>query len=957
MSKKKAFLTTILLIFISNVISQDSNCVSYTTCDSCLEVEGCAWCVDRTYDPKLPRCMNKLNLIQFNCSLQWIQESREMKKNIFQDEPLSDFTRDNEYDAFQIRPQRVKMMMKKGTTQEIKMKFRPARNYPLDLYYLMDLTWTMKDDKETLVTMGGSLANALNNLTENNRLGFGSFADKPTIPYIMISETEKLNPCSVEQNTCAPTYLYRHHLSLTDDINQFIKEVNKSVVTGNMDNIEGGLEALMQVLVCDDRVGWSERSRKIVIFATDGWMHVAGFGLLGGAPLKNDGKCHIDSRGEYRSGLTMDYPSLEEIYRELVRRKVNVIFAVTDQVLNHYNGIKSLMPDQSNVGMLQADSSNVLQLVETGFTEFVRKVNFIDDAPDYFKVEYLTKCGDKYADYVSQSSCDNIEIGKEYEFLIQVTLLDSPEIIGLERQTIKIEEASLSDEYLQLEIELEMTCPCMKEEIGDPKSMRCNENGEFKCGMCLCYEGFVGSLCDCNLKNYTSSQELDAQCRHASGRIEGEILTCSGRGECLCGVCYCEKGFEGKFCECNKCLSDKNGRICSGNGVCDCGKCSCRPEWTGDNCECTSRTETCIAPGTDEICSGKGECICGACQCTGNNRGQFCEHVPGGLSSLCKFYDDCVEQTILEKLGKTNDISNCTAVDDKPYTIQFTDDLPAKTCYVRIKYDESTSCGYDYSYELDKDNHPTLTILNQECPPTDYAFIGFLTVFISTMLIGLFLICLYFICIKIKDKREYAKFEMEQKEKTRYSLNMSPIYKSPITKYEVPQFTFEPEKTQEFQMIRTPSVEEKQSLEFTTVKTTTNQPLQEFTTNGTNSNQSSLKLTTIRTTSSQLPPEFTTIRTTSSQPPAEFTTIKTTSIESPREFTTMRTTLNQQPAEFTTISHSHEPPEFSTMRSFSFEPQHTQEFNTTRTTTIGPDGTQEVRMIRTTTVTKSTKYD
>lgn len=479
-----------------------------------------------------------------------------MKKNTFKDDPLSDFSRDD-LDARQIRPQHVKMMMKKGTTQEINMKFRPAKNYPLDLYYLMDLTWSMKDDKETLVTMGGSLANALNNLTENNRLGFGSFADKPTIPYIMISETEKLNPCAVEQNNCAPTYLFKHHLSLTSDINQFVKEVNKSVVTGNVDNMEGGLEALMQVLVCDARVGWSDRSRKIVVFASDGWMHVAGFGLLGGTPMRNDGKCHINSKGDYSSSLTMDYPSLEEIYRELVRRKVNVIFAVTGEVLDHYNSIKSLMPYQTNVGILQADSSNVLQLVEDGFTEFVRKVHFIDDAPDYFKVEYLTKCGNKYNDYVSQSSCDNIEIGQEYDFILRITLLDSPDILGLERQTIKIEEASLSDEYLQLDIELEMTCPCMKEEVGEPDSPRCNESGEFKCGMCLCHEGFVGATCDCNLRNYTSSQELDAQCRHMSiSENESGTQICSNKGECLCGVCYCEKQFEGKYCECLKCQTE-----------------------------------------------------------------------------------------------------------------------------------------------------------------------------------------------------------------------------------------------------------------------------------------------------------------------------------------------------------------------------------------------------------------
>ncbi|XP_063702921.1 integrin beta-nu-like [Culicoides brevitarsis] len=314
----------IFSIFFHKTFGQPSYCLSHSTCDSCLDSVGCSWCVDRAYDIKRPRCMPKMDLLQYKCRPEFIQESVEMQKNIFKDEPLSDYSRDD-LEARQIRPQHVKMMMKKGTTQEIHMKFRPAKNYPLDLYYLMDLTWSMRDDKETLVKMGGSLANALNNLTENNRLGFGSFADKPTIPYIMISPTEKANPCAVERQTCAPTYLFKHHLSLTSDIEQFVQRVNSSVVTGNADNLEGGLEALMQVLVCDARVGWKARSRKIVVFASDGWMHVAGFGLLGGAPQRNDAKCHLTSNGDYSNSLFMDYPSLEEIYRELLRRKHSVI--------------------------------------------------------------------------------------------------------------------------------------------------------------------------------------------------------------------------------------------------------------------------------------------------------------------------------------------------------------------------------------------------------------------------------------------------------------------------------------------------------------------------------------------------------------------------------------------------------------------------------------------------------
>ena len=50
----------------------------------------------------------------------------------------------------------------------------------------------------------------------------------------------------------------------------------------------GGLDALMQVLVCNEEIGWKNRTRKIVVFASDGPMHFAGDGLLAGLVAKND---------------------------------------------------------------------------------------------------------------------------------------------------------------------------------------------------------------------------------------------------------------------------------------------------------------------------------------------------------------------------------------------------------------------------------------------------------------------------------------------------------------------------------------------------------------------------------------------------------------------------------------------------------------------------------------------
>lgn len=50
------------------------------------------------------------------------------------------------------------------------------------------------------------------------RLGFGSFADKPLMPYTSMNEKRRKNPCVVEEQVCEATYAFHHQLSLTDEV-------------------------------------------------------------------------------------------------------------------------------------------------------------------------------------------------------------------------------------------------------------------------------------------------------------------------------------------------------------------------------------------------------------------------------------------------------------------------------------------------------------------------------------------------------------------------------------------------------------------------------------------------------------------------------------------------------------------------------------------------------------------
>ena len=48
----------------------------------------------------------------------------------------------------------------------------------------------------------------------------------------------------------------------------------------NIDRPEGTLDALMQVVSCEDEVGWRRESLKVVVVFTDAGFHVAGDGKV-----------------------------------------------------------------------------------------------------------------------------------------------------------------------------------------------------------------------------------------------------------------------------------------------------------------------------------------------------------------------------------------------------------------------------------------------------------------------------------------------------------------------------------------------------------------------------------------------------------------------------------------------------------------------------------------------------
>lgn len=83
-----------------------------------------------------------------------------------------------------------------GDAKRFTVYVKQVEDYPVDLYYLMDLSYSMKDDLNRLRTLANKLAQTMARTTSKLRMGFGAFVDKPMSPYMYTYPPAAVeNPC------------------------------------------------------------------------------------------------------------------------------------------------------------------------------------------------------------------------------------------------------------------------------------------------------------------------------------------------------------------------------------------------------------------------------------------------------------------------------------------------------------------------------------------------------------------------------------------------------------------------------------------------------------------------------------------------------------------------------------------------------------------------------------------
>ncbi|XP_059968985.1 integrin beta-7 isoform X3 [Mesoplodon densirostris] len=464
-------------------LSLPGSCQPAPSCQKCiLSHPSCAWCKQLNFtasgEAEMRRCAPREELLARGCPPGELEEPRG-RQEVLQDEPLSQGTRGE--GATQLAPQRVRVTLRPGEPQQLRVRFLRAEGYPVDLYYLMDLSYSMKDDLERVRQLGHALLVRLQEVTHSVRIGFGSFVDKMVLPFVSTVPSKLRHPCPTRLERCQPPFSFHHVLPLTGDAKAFEREVGRQSVSGNLDLPEGGFDAILQAALCQEQIGWRNVSR-LLVFTSDDTFHTAGDGKLGGIFMPSDGHCHLDSNGLYSRSPEFDYPSVGQVAQALSAANIQPIFAVTGATLPVYQELSKLIP-KSAVGELSEDSSNVVQLIMDAYNSLSSTVTLEHERsllPPGVHISYDSQCGgpEKRQDEAGdRGQCNHVRINQTVNFLVTLQAthcLPEPHLLRFRARGFS--------EELTVELHTLCDCNCSDTQLQAP---HCSDGqGHLQCGVC-----------------------------------------------------------------------------------------------------------------------------------------------------------------------------------------------------------------------------------------------------------------------------------------------------------------------------------------------------------------------------------------------------------------------------------------------------------------------------------------
>ncbi|XP_015214302.1 integrin beta-6 isoform X2 [Lepisosteus oculatus] len=724
------------LILLQNLCDVEGTCSSGSArnCEDCLRLgPHCAWCSRENFTDSFStneRCDTVENLERKGCPVEFI-EFPVTRMLIHTSNALG---KDGNSSVTHIAPQKMSLELRPASKITFQITVQQTEDYPVDVYYLMDLSASMSDDLEMIKDLGSTLSREMAKLTSKFRLGFGSFVEKPVLPFIKITPGELENPCRSHEMHCLPTFGYKHVLPLTSSAEKFNDIITKQKVSANIDLPECGFDAIMQAAVCGDKIGWRNDSMHLVVFVSDADSHFGMDSKMAGIVIPNDGKCHLDSNNEYSKSTVLEYPTLGQLIEKLVENNILLIFAVTENLKNNYDNYAQMIPG-AKVGVLRDDSKNILELIVTAYKGLRSeiKMEVIGDTSD-LQISFTSLCREGEV-VPGQKYCSHVKVGDKVSFNVTVELsncLKNPKHFSI--KPVGFQDA--------LEIEIQALCSCNCHQAPELNSTRCSEGkGTLECGMCVCNSGYMGPHCEC-----TEDSMQTSNCKEQPG-----AESCSGQGECYCGECICHPSsfgnIYGAHCECDDftCMRFR-GVLCGGHGDCDCGECLCHSGWTGEYCNCTTSTDSCLS-SEGVLCSGRGKCVCGQCVCSiPGASGDKCEKC-ATCGDSCSSTRGCVECHLFAKEQSLEEChQKCSALH---ITVnQTSDNIGSESLFCTLKSENECVISF---YVVANEHGNSVYNLKQSV--------------------------IWKLLVSVHDRKEVAKFEAERA-KAKWQTGTNPLFRS-----------------------------------------------------------------------------------------------------------------------------------------------------------------------------------
>ncbi|XP_017576439.1 integrin beta-8 [Pygocentrus nattereri] len=739
--RKKCSITlrSVLVILTASAVasyhSVEKRCASpfVSTCGECLSRgPECAWCFQKRFLDGAhvsERCDSAAQLLLKGCAEEFIENPR-VKVEV-----------NTTLSSSQVAPRDISIQLRPGSEASFIVEVKQLERYPVDLYYLVDVSASMQDNLDRLKTVGATLSHRMREHSSDFRVGFGSFVDKPVSPYIDVHPSKIVNPCSDYEVHCRPAHGFIHVLPVTENMTDFKHVIQQQRISGNMDTPEGGFDAMLQAAVCQKDIGWRPEAKHLLLVMTDQPSHLALDSKLAGIVTPNDGRCHLVDN-TYSQSANMEHPTVGQLAEKLLENNIYSIFAVDQMQYKWYEDLVDFLPG-TYLGKLLPKASNLTNLVVDAYKKLLSDVGVevgIEDSEAHrFWVNVSPICPNG-SSVARNGKCSNVQPKQTVFFNITVGMHSCPaeDLQKGEEVLVVVKPVGFNE---SVTVRVQQACGCS-----------CGEAG-------LCHEDPEPTICiPVPGASPAAERRVMDSCRE-----ESSGLVCSGRGACVCGACVCDDSnlgtIYGRFCEKDdfSCPYDR-GVVCGGRGQCVSGECLCQLGWTGENCGCPASTESCLS-ADGSVCSGKGKCVCGKCVCNDPRySGAFCEKCPT-CSNSCQSHWSCVACHLSKGFGRDDEQQcnkSCTSL--VAYVDDITELIRGKYCL----YHSRDQCFFRFHMEL-ATHGPQLHISRHaECMSSQRYFKTFLSVFLLTVVLGLGILAVVRLLLwnkdwsrRVKDSEQY----------------------------------------------------------------------------------------------------------------------------------------------------------------------------------------------------------